>query len=126
MPVCGDACQAAGPGPAKPVVCHQTFIPLTSAIHRIPLSLRPNGWGSTVLELKNVTRRFGNRTAVDTVNFTLDRAGFIGIIGRSGAGKSTLLRMINRLTDASEGEILFKGRDVLALKGADMRGWQSQ
>ena len=79
-----------------------------------------------MLELKNLTRRFGNRTAVDAVNFTLDQAGFIGIIGRSGAGKSTLLRMINRLTDASEGQILFQGRDVLALKGADMRAWQSQ
>jgi phosphonate transport system ATP-binding protein len=82
--------------------------------------------GSSVLELKNVTRRFGARTAVDAVSFALDRAGFIGIIGRSGAGKSTLLRMVNRLTDASEGQILFKGSDVLALKGAEMRAWQSQ
>jgi phosphonate transport system ATP-binding protein len=82
--------------------------------------------GSSVLELKNVTRRFGTRTAVDAVSFALDRAGFIGIIGRSGAGKSTLLRMVNRLTDASEGQILFKGSDVLALKGAEMRAWQSQ
>ena len=79
-----------------------------------------------MLELKNVTRRFGARTAVDAVSFALDRAGFIGIIGRSGAGKSTLLRMVNRLTDASEGQILFKGSDVLALKGAEMRAWQSQ
>ncbi|MEI6099352.1 MAG: phosphonate ABC transporter ATP-binding protein [Alphaproteobacteria bacterium] len=79
-----------------------------------------------MLELKNVTRRFGTRTAVDAVSFALDRAGFIGIIGRSGAGKSTLLRMVNRLTDASEGQILFKGSDVLALKGAEMRAWQSQ
>ena len=79
-----------------------------------------------MLQLIDVTRRFGTRTAVDRVSFSLDKAGFIGIIGRSGAGKSTLLRMVNRLTDASEGQILFQGRDVLALKGAEVRAWQSQ
>ncbi len=50
----------------------------------------------------------------------------IGIIGRSGAGKSTLLRMINRLTDATSGQILFEGRDVTALKGAQKRAWKAQ
>jgi len=48
----------------------------------------------------------------------------VGIIGRSGAGKSTLLRMINRLTPATSGEILFEGRDILRLRGAMMRRWQ--
>lgn len=79
-----------------------------------------------MLQLKDVTRRFGPKTAVDRASFALDRPGFVGIIGRSGAGKSTLLRMMNRLTDASSGEILFQGRDVLALKGAEVRAWQSQ
>eukprot|EP00581_Thalassiosira_minuscula_P024487 CAMPEP_0184416104 /NCGR_PEP_ID=MMETSP0738-20130409/9233_1 /TAXON_ID=385413 /ORGANISM="Thalassiosira miniscula, Strain CCMP1093" /LENGTH=189 /DNA_ID=CAMNT_0026775473 /DNA_START=105 /DNA_END=671 /DNA_ORIENTATION=+ len=49
----------------------------------------------------------------------------IGIIGRSGAGKSTLLRMLNRLTDATEGRIEFEGRDVTALRGDAKRAWQS-
>ena len=79
-----------------------------------------------MLQLIDVTRRFGPRTAVDRVNISLEKAGFIGIIGRSGAGKSTLLRMVNRLTDANEGQILFNGTDVLTLKGAAMRAWQSQ
>ncbi|WP_428830111.1 phosphonate ABC transporter ATP-binding protein [Cereibacter changlensis] len=74
----------------------------------------------------NVTCRFGARTAVDRVSFTLERPGFIGIIGRSGAGKSTLLRMINRLTDATSGEMLWEGRDILGLKGAEKRAWQGQ
>ncbi|PTE23446.1 phosphonate ABC transporter ATP-binding protein [Cereibacter changlensis JA139] len=74
----------------------------------------------------NVTCRFGARTAVDKVSFTLERPGFIGIIGRSGAGKSTLLRMINRLTDATSGEMLWEGRDILGLKGAEKRAWQGQ
>jgi phosphonate transport system ATP-binding protein len=50
----------------------------------------------------------------------------VGVIGRSGAGKSTLLRMINRLTDPSEGCIRWDGRDVTALRGRALRQWRGQ
>jgi len=79
-----------------------------------------------MLNVENVTRRFGQKAAVDDVSFVVDRSAFVGIIGRSGAGKSTFLRMMNRLTDASAGRILVDGRDILALKGAEMRAWQGQ
>lgn len=79
-----------------------------------------------MLELKSLTKRFGDKTAVDTATFTVDRPMMIGIIGRSGAGKSTLLRMLNRLSDASDGEILFEGREISSLKGAARREWQSR
>lgn len=79
-----------------------------------------------MLEVRNVTRVFGDRTAVDNVSFTVESPQFVGVIGRSGAGKSTFLRMVNRLTSATSGQILVDGRDVLALKGAEMRTWQSQ
>jgi phosphonate transport system ATP-binding protein len=78
------------------------------------------------LDIRNLSRTFGQNKAVDSVSFTLNRPGFLGIIGRSGAGKSTLLRMMNRLTDASAGEIMFEGQNVLALKGAERRAWQSR
>ena len=78
-----------------------------------------------MLDIKSLTKAFGRNTAVDAVSCTVDRPAMIGIIGRSGAGKSTLLRMLNRLTDATEGQIVFEGRDVTALKGADKRAWQS-
>ncbi|NIY96870.1 phosphonate ABC transporter ATP-binding protein [Salipiger sp. HF18] len=78
-----------------------------------------------MLVVDQLTKRFGANTAVDNASFTVDRPLMIGIIGRSGAGKSTFLRMMNRLTDASEGEIRFESRNVLALKGADKRAWQS-
>jgi len=78
-----------------------------------------------MLDVRSVTRMFGQKAAVDNVSFTVDRPAFVGIIGRSGAGKSTFLRMMNRLTDATSGEILVEGRDVLALKGAEARAWQS-
>lgn len=79
-----------------------------------------------MLQIQNLTRMFGQKAAVDNASFAVENAGFVGIIGRSGAGKSTLLRMINRLTDASSGEIIFEGRNVATLQGAEKRAWQSQ
>jgi phosphonate transport system ATP-binding protein len=78
-----------------------------------------------MLELQGLTRRFGAATAVDAVTLSVPRGQMVGVIGRSGAGKSTLLRMINRLTDPSEGRILFEGRDVTALSGAALRAWRT-
>ena len=79
-----------------------------------------------MLHVKNVTRLFGPKAAVDNISFSVDRSAFVGIIGRSGAGKSTFLRMMNRLTDATAGQIVFDGRNVLPLDGAAKRAWQSQ
>jgi len=79
-----------------------------------------------LISVEGVTKVFGQNTAVDNATFAVERPAMIGIIGRSGAGKSTFLRMMNRLTDATEGRLVFEGRDVLALKGADKRAWQSQ
>jgi phosphonate transport system ATP-binding protein len=79
-----------------------------------------------MFETVDLTRTFGANTAVNRATFRIDRPGFIGVIGRSGAGKSTLLRMINRLTDASAGRILWNGTEITALKGREMRAWQGQ
>jgi phosphonate transport system ATP-binding protein len=79
-----------------------------------------------MLNIVNLTKAFGANTAVSTANIRVDQSAMIGIIGRSGAGKSTLLRMINRLTDATEGQILFGETDVTSLRGAARRAWQSQ
>ncbi|MBC9246887.1 phosphonate ABC transporter ATP-binding protein [Paracoccus sp. 11-3] len=78
-----------------------------------------------MLEVQGVTRMFGQKAAVDNVSFSVDRPAFIGIIGRSGAGKSTFLRLMNRLTDASRGEIRVDGHEILSLRGARARQWQS-
>ncbi len=77
-----------------------------------------------MLEVQNVTRRFGRKTAVNRVSIDIPEGQMVGVIGRSGAGKSTLLRMINRLTDPSEGKIVFGGVEVSALRGAALRNWQ--
>ena len=78
-----------------------------------------------MLKISKVSRRFGAKTAVDNVNLEIPEGQMVGIIGRSGAGKSTLLRMINRLTDTSDGTITFGSRDVTNLSGAALREWRS-
>ena len=78
------------------------------------------------LTIKNLKKKFKNVNAVDGINIEINEGKMIGIIGRSGAGKSTLLRMINRLTDPSEGSIEFDDTKVTSLKGRALRKWRSE
>jgi phosphonate transport system ATP-binding protein len=78
-----------------------------------------------MLEIRNLSRRFGDKHAVDDVSLQVEKGSFVGVIGRSGAGKSTLLRMINRLQEPSSGEIFWKGRPVTSLAGRDLRAWRT-
>ncbi|SHI88358.1 phosphonate transport system ATP-binding protein [Roseomonas rosea] len=79
-----------------------------------------------MLIIEGLTRRYGDRIAVDDVCLEVPRGSFVGVIGRSGAGKSTLLRMVNRLADPSAGRILWEGRDVTALQGRALRDWRAR
>lgn len=78
------------------------------------------------LEIQNLTKIFGTAKALDDVSFSVPSGSLVGVIGRSGAGKSTLLRAINRLSDATSGQIVFNGEDVTGLKGAELRRWRSR
>jgi phosphonate transport system ATP-binding protein len=77
-----------------------------------------------MLRISNVTRRFGDKLAVNDVTLEIPQGQMVGIIGRSGAGKSTLLRMINRLNDVSTGYIDYDGKRVSELHGSALRSWQ--
>ena len=74
--------------------------------------------------ISNVNKYFGNNHAVKNVSFKVNKPQMIGIIGRSGAGKSTLLRIINRLTDSTDGKIEVDGQNILELKSKEKRSWQ--
>jgi phosphonate transport system ATP-binding protein len=78
-----------------------------------------------MLQLDNVTRRFGDRVAVADASLSVPAGQMVGIIGRSGAGKSTLLRMVNRLIDPTAGRILFEGRDITGLGGHAVHAWRA-
>lgn len=78
-----------------------------------------------MLQFDNITRRFGDRVAVDHATLSVPTGQMLGIIGRSGAGKSTLLRMVNRLIDPTEGRVLFEDRDVTRLSGRALHAWRA-
>jgi phosphonate transport system ATP-binding protein len=77
-----------------------------------------------MLEFRNVTRRFGDVTAVDNVSLAIAPGQMVGVIGRSGAGKSTLLRMVNRLCEPTSGEIYWGRQTLLSLRGRELRSWR--
>ncbi len=79
-----------------------------------------------MLKLNALTKEFKATRAVDRITLTIPDGQMVGVIGRSGAGKSTLLRLLNRLTDPSDGQILFGERDVASLKGRELRQWRSE
>ncbi len=67
---------------------------------------------SYVLEIKNLTKKFGNFTAVDSVSFNVEDGGFFSILGGSGCGKTTLLRMISGFEEETAGELLIRGESM--------------
>jgi len=60
--------------------------------------------------------------AVQDVSFSIQQGEILGLVGESGSGKSTLGRSILRLTEPTRGEVLFEGRNVLAMRGSELRG----
>jgi phosphonate transport system ATP-binding protein len=79
-----------------------------------------------MLDITGLTKRFGSRTALDTVTLSIPKGQMVGVIGRSGAGKSTLLRTLNRLHEPDAGRVMFEGLDITALSGAALLGWRAR
>ena len=65
-----------------------------------------------IIEIKNVSKSFGPKVALDNVSLEIPEGCIFGLLGPNGAGKSTLIRIINRITIASGGEVYFKGRPI--------------
>jgi iron(III) transport system ATP-binding protein len=75
--------------------------------------------GPASVEFRNVSKRYGQVTAVKDVSFTIEAGTLVTLLGPSGCGKTTTLRMIAGLEMASEGQILIGGKDVTRLSAAD-------
>ncbi|MBT1164895.1 ABC transporter ATP-binding protein [Bifidobacterium felsineum] len=69
-----------------------------------------------LFELRNITVRYGDFTAVDHVSLSLPRGGAIGVVGESGAGKSTLARVASGLIAPVEGQVLLDGQPLAPIR----------
>ncbi len=65
-----------------------------------------------IIEVKNVTKHFGPKVALDNVSLEIPEGKIFGLLGPNGAGKSTLIRIINRITIATGGEVYFQGHPI--------------
>ncbi len=65
-----------------------------------------------ILEVKNITKRFGGLTAVDNMDMKVFPGEVVGLLGDNGAGKSTLIKVISGVYHADAGTILFEGKKV--------------
>jgi len=65
-----------------------------------------------VLSIKNLTKKYKNRIAVDDVTFDIYEGEIFGLLGPNGAGKTTIIKMITGLSSASKGEVLICGKSI--------------
>lgn len=65
-----------------------------------------------ILEIKNLTKKYGSQTILDGIDLSIDKGEVVVVVGPSGCGKSTLLRCINSLEDIDAGEIIHDGHKI--------------
>lgn len=66
----------------------------------------------TMIVFENVTKRYGTKTAISNLSFTIKKGEFFGYLGPNGAGKTTSIKMMIGLVHSDEGRIFIKGKDV--------------
>ncbi len=72
--------------------------------------IEPRHIGGTVMEMRNITLRFGGVTAIKDISFDIREHEIRAIIGPNGAGKSSMLNVINGFYHPQEGEIFYHGK----------------
>ena len=65
-----------------------------------------------MIEIQHVSKSFGEKVALDDISLEIPQGKIFGLLGPNGAGKSTLIRIINRITIASAGRVLFQGHPI--------------
>ncbi|MEI3357319.1 MAG: ABC transporter ATP-binding protein [Clostridia bacterium] len=66
-----------------------------------------------MIEVKNVTKKYGKAVAVDNISFTINEGEIVGLLGPNGAGKSTTMNMLTGFIEQTEGEIIIDGYNML-------------
>ncbi|MHB1150682.1 MAG: ABC transporter ATP-binding protein [Eubacteriales bacterium] len=65
-----------------------------------------------MIEVKNLTKKYGDHTAVSNLNFTVEKGKIYGFLGPNGAGKSTTMNIITGCLAATEGQVIIDGHDI--------------
>jgi oligopeptide/dipeptide ABC transporter ATP-binding protein len=83
---------------------------------------------SVLMEARAVTKRYGGFTALDNVTLTLsdETPSMTAVAGESGSGKTTLARMMLGFIDPSEGQVLYRGKDVAKMSGAEKQQFRRE
>jgi ABC-2 type transport system ATP-binding protein len=68
---------------------------------------------TALIQVENVTKRFGQRIAVDNLNFSVDKGEILGFLGPNGAGKSTTMNIITGYLSATDGTVTVDGHEIL-------------
>ncbi|MGN0587692.1 MAG: ATP-binding cassette domain-containing protein, partial [Oscillospiraceae bacterium] len=66
-----------------------------------------------MIEVKNLTKQYGSKKAVDNISFTVNDGEILGFLGPNGAGKSTTMNMLTGYISSTSGQALINGVDIL-------------
>lgn len=67
---------------------------------------------SSLVEIENLTKKYGSKTAVSDISLNLEGGQIIGLLGPNGSGKTTLIKMLNGLLVPTQGKILVDGKEI--------------
>src|SRR5213593_1288544 len=79
------------------------------------LSPQPSALSTQMLELIDVTKRFGGLVAVNNLSLTIEEGEIVSLIGPNGAGKTTVMNLITGIYAPTSGDIRFGGRSIVGL-----------
>lgn len=82
--------------------------------------MKPHSAATPALEVKALSKRFGDTVAIDAASFRIARGEFVAVLGSSGAGKSTLFRCITQLTKQDAGKVQLDGATLSGLSGGNL------
>jgi branched-chain amino acid transport system ATP-binding protein len=86
----------------------------------LPMSAPREGAAAPLLEIAELTMRFGGIVALDNVSFTVSKGRIAGLIGPNGAGKTTLFNCLSRLYRPARGDIRLNGRSLRSCAASDI------
>jgi branched-chain amino acid transport system ATP-binding protein len=89
-------------------------VSVTAAIMEAPAALTRAGSAAPLIDVRDVSVRFGGIVALDRVSFTIAEGDLLGLIGPNGAGKTTLFNCFSRLYTPTAGDIVFDGKSILS------------